>query len=428
MTTKYNIQDLSFKNNKFAYFLTYLSFGIVNPTFQQYELLPILFFGLLLFAFFLQKKSFDKLFYVIVFILLALLAIQAFNFGNFTIRSFVGAFMIWLTPYFILRIVQFKFLKIYVNLLYIFSIIGLIFWIIVNLSPDIYRLLLELVQFIGTDPESGQSFIIYNLDYHRPTDLFFMKNPGPFNEGGVFVCYLILALVLNTISVNKLWNTKNVIFIISILSTTSTAGYIALFIFLVGYSVSNRSRFSRLIALPLALLISVLAFQRLPFLSEKIAKQLSEQSEIEMSEDVRVGRFQSSLIGIEIIKQNPLSGKGLYREDRFLSKEEEEIGITGSLNGIVDFGSRYGIIIWLLYFGSMFLSIKYYIKDNSLSGKIAILYYIPVITTGMAQVPYYSPVFIILVYMLYYWKKSNLGTTKDGTTKRKEVQLTPELL
>ena len=92
LTTKNNIQDLSFKNNKFAYFLPYVSFGIVNPTFQQYELLPILFFGFLLFAFFMQKKSFDKLFYVIVFILLALLAVQAFNFGNFTIKKFCRSF------------------------------------------------------------------------------------------------------------------------------------------------------------------------------------------------------------------------------------------------------------------------------------------------------------------------------------------------
>ena len=123
--------------------------------------------------------------------------------------------MIWLTPYFIIRFAQFKFLKIYVNLLYVFSIIGLFFWLIVNLSPDIYRSLLKLVQIIGTDPESGESFILYNLDHHRPTDIFFMKNPGPFNEGGTYVCYLIVALILNSISTNQIWNNKNNVFILS---------------------------------------------------------------------------------------------------------------------------------------------------------------------------------------------------------------------
>ena len=121
--------------------------------------------------------------------------------------------------------------------------------------------------------------------------------------------------------------------------------------------------------------------------------------------DVRVGRFQSAIVGMEIIRQNPIAGKGIYRKDRFLSKEEEEIGITGSLNGVIDFGSRYGLIIWFIYFTSMYLSIKYYIKNNSLNPKLTVFYFIPLIVTGLAQVPFYSPVFIILVYLFYYWKK-----------------------
>ena len=61
---------------------------------------------------------------------------------------------------------------------------------------------------------------------------------------------------------------------------------------------------------------------------------------MELDEGPRMGRFQSARVGIEIIKQSPIAGKGIYREDRFLSKEEEEIGITGSLNGVIDFGSN----------------------------------------------------------------------------------------
>ena len=102
-----------------AYFITYASFGILNPTFQQYELFPILLLLALIYIFFSQKKGFDKLFLELIVVVFVLLFMQAILFGNFTIRSFVGRYMVWLTPYFILRIVGFKYFKLYC--IYIFE-------------------------------------------------------------------------------------------------------------------------------------------------------------------------------------------------------------------------------------------------------------------------------------------------------------------
>lgn len=413
MAPKDKIQDLSFKNNKFAYFLAYVSFGIVNPTFQQYEFFPILLLAFLTFLFFFRKQSFDKLFYLVVFSLFILLIGQAVTFGHFTFRSFAGRYLIWLIPYFIIRHVQIKYFRLFVNTLYVFSIIGLFFWVIVNLSPGIYNFLLNLVKSLGTDPISGESFIIYNLDHHRPGDLFFMKNPGPFNEGGMYACYLILALVINTFHTNKLWEKKNIIFAISILTTTSTAAYIAFFLLILVYYFSKQNLSSRLIILPVALILSYYAYTGLPFLSDKITKQFEEQSEMEMGERPRVGRFYSAKVGIELIKQNPLTGIGLYREDRFLSKEEEEIGITGSTNGVIDFATKYGLVFWFFYFSAMYLSLKKYAVYNSFQPPYIILFLLPLLATGSAQDPFNSPVYIILAYQ-YFYLKVPVKESKNG--------------
>ena len=143
-------------------------------------------------------------------------------------------------------------------------------------------------------------------------------------------------------------------------------------------------------------------YKSLSFLDQKVSTQFEEQTETEHGQ-ARYGRVYSARMSLLQIREYPLAGIGLYEEDRYLSKEEKEIGISGSSNGVVDFALKHGIIVWFLYFMGLFVSLKRYCLYYGNSPSDAKLYMLPIIAVGFAQNPFNSPVYFILVYVFYYW-------------------------
>jgi len=240
-----------------------------------------------------------------------------------------------------------------------------------------------------------------------------MKNAGPFNEGGNYSCYLILSLVLNTILTGKLFEKKNNIFIISILTTSSTAGYIGLFLFLVIFFYSKNKIGYKILILPAIAFFSLQLYSDIPFLKQKIESQIDSQMSMDKNANVRIGRFHSAIISLSIFKENPIIGKGLYRKDRFISNEEELIGVTGTSFGIIDFAVKYGIIAWIAYFVFLYLSLSLlsiHVGYSKIFGYFSI---VPILAIGMAQIPFTHPAFIIIVFIGYYQylikKKNNVA-------------------
>jgi hypothetical protein len=390
------------KNPPIKYFFAYLPILFISPTIQQYDYLTVIIYFLAIFSFFYYGRSIDRFFYILLGAILTLLVLQAYKFGNFSVRSFIGIVFLWLVPYFVLKALGLKIIDYFIKILYFLAVISLILWSLCNISEPIHLFLFKIVDFLGTDPESGECLIIYNLEHHRPNDILFMRNAGPFAEGGIFSCYLIVALVINTIYVKKLLEKKNIVFIFSIITTMSTAGYVALFLFISLFYLLKRNIMTRLVLFPISLFIGWIAFSKLPFMEEKIQSQYESQNKMSLNRNVRVGRFHSALVSLKIIKKNPIIGKGLYRKDRFLSRREEEIGITGTSNGVVDFALKYGLVIWVVYFYLFYIALKRLCLLNSFNLEFAFLGIIPIVVTGLAQTPFASPFFAILVYYGYY--------------------------
>jgi hypothetical protein len=281
-------------------------------------------------------------------------------------------------------------------------IIGFIFWVSINLSESFYHQLFLFVEWLGTDPESGESLIIYNLDYKREGD-WFIRNPGPFNEGGVFAVYLILALIINTIYTSRLWEVKNVLFILSILTTNSTAGYVALFLLIIAYYFSTNKYSPRIIILPVVILVGLFFFDSMPFLKEKITKQWDYQMSTEIDGKERQGRFLSARIDLKTIKENPLFGKGLYQKDRYITKEEEEYNVVTSQNGITAFAARHGLLAFIIYSLLFYRFLRHYCLIHKF--RLAYVNYalIPIIAVESAQSNLFNPVFICLTYLGFYY-------------------------
>jgi len=408
----------SFINKKsIKYLFTYFTIGLSGITFfTQREVIFIFSFLFSVFLFFHYKKKIDKTLLFISLFLISIAVIQSYNLGTFSYESLIGNVIIWLYPYFIIRLIGPIFTKYYIKTLYFLSIISIIFWIGINLSSQFLKFLDNLVFLLGTDPIGGENLLIFNTEHLRPGD-FFIRNPGPFNEGGAFSSYLVLALGLNIIHSKSIFNKINVIFIISILSTRSTAGYIAVFIMLMFYYFWNKKLSLKLIIFPIITFVSIYAFFNLDFLFNKIYSQFSQQTSGNKNL-YRVGRFGGAIADLEQLRKYPLSGRGFYKEDRFYTEEDRRVMRSASSMGIIAMITRHGLFYGILYFVFLFKFFIYYSRKEKAPNYFSIIGISGVLLTGSAQFPFITPVFISLVYIyLIYYKNLSFPSLKKPINK-----------
>jgi hypothetical protein len=388
--------------SKEEYFLVSLSILIVNPSFQVSPVFHVL-FTFIAFFFIWNKIRFDRFLFLLLLVLVYLLIFQFVKFGNFNFSSAVGLFLSFLFPYFVFKYCKGDIFHTFVNILYVLAVIDLIFWGLGQISPAILEFYEKTSTVLRLDPISNESLIIYNLDRHTYLDMFgIAKNSGFTAEGGVYSCYLILGLILNTKYASTLFDKKNLIFIISLITTQSTAGYIALFIFILGYTL-NSKLFIKVFIMPLLLLLLYYSYTSLPFLQHKImTTSQNEYNVYQQGENVRKGRFNSALVSINVIKDNPLTGRGLYKEDRPLNKEEREWGITGSPVGFINMTLRFGIPFALIYFCFLFGSIKIYLANNYSKSFLFLFSSAAILAVASGQDPFLHPAYMFLVFNFYY--------------------------
>ncbi len=108
------------------------------------------------------------------------------------------------------------------------------------------------------------------------------RNCGPFWEPGAFQGYINLAFFIDMMSGNKDGGRRRyVIYILSVISTLSTGGYIVLFVNLMYYMIyGNKSipRVTIVIFMALFIMMAAYLYETLPFLGEKIAENEDRRS------------------------------------------------------------------------------------------------------------------------------------------------------
>ena len=90
--------------------------------------------------------------------------IKAFAFGAFNYYNFGGIFLIFLIPYFAYRAIGLLYFKYFVRIIYNLCIISLVFWVIINIVPELGEYLKTVSKALHLDPESNESLIIYNIE------------------------------------------------------------------------------------------------------------------------------------------------------------------------------------------------------------------------------------------------------------------------
>lgn len=285
--------------------------------------------------------------------------------------------------------------------MYIIAIISFLFYVPSIIIPGFENYLIDqIAPIFKQQPRSSfyvyaPNFILYTVNPHGGV---FYRNSGPFWEPGGYVCFLILALIFNIIISRTIFKRKNLIFFIAIITTFSTAGYIALIFLVIGYLIIQRKLFNYLILLPVFVFISYISFTTLDFLKDKIILNYEKTITSNIETTART-RFVSTLLDLKDIKDNPIIGKGRSLKTRHGISASEFSYLEHRNNGITGLTVRYGIPFFLFYFYLIFKSFKDILTIQMLPHIFAYFILMTIILLGSSQGLFEKPIFIGLTHL-----------------------------
>lgn len=224
-----------------------------------------------------------------------------------------------------------------VNCMFVICVISLITFLLRETGSSIFN------PFIMEEKIHGSSYTyIYSFWHTFGWNVDFHRNAGPFWEAGMFACFIAIALCFLVFEENLL-NTKKtklyfITFIITIVSTMSTTGYIMLVIFALFYFVKQPFETKKQFVLKLFLGIFIVAAVILLLKSSVIQEKLFTNNSSIMKRTANITG------GIKLIQEQPLIGLG-FRSN--LSRKLEIVyGAGSAANGIIQGCYRMGIILF----------------------------------------------------------------------------------
>jgi len=364
--------------------------------------MPILFgnifliiaFVLTFFIFLFRGKKLDRLIiiYSLVFLVLFMFHILAFN--QFLYPILIAYYMRIFYGYFTVKIVGPGIDTLIINQMYVFSIISIIITGIFALSPTAidyaYANLCTLADEITYFQPNRKHFIIYTMELGWNVD--FPRNSGPFWEPGGFSVFLYLAFVFNLIKEKSFFNKKNIVFLITLISTQSTTGYLAFFIFGIVYVVVNKRISYSIVLAPILLAAAIFAYTNVDFLGDKIDNMVQD-SQKENRKQIYT-RVVSGQINLERFFSSPIFGIGRFYE----IDDDSNPGNNGTTLLLAEFG----LVGFLFYFANMFRSYKNYCIENKFDPKLPIAIIIGWLVLGYSQGLFQKPFFYALSFMFLF--------------------------
>lgn len=322
-------------------------------TLQKFTDLIMFFFMLLLFVF--NRHKFDKKLLALVTITTVLITLQGifWGFNLFTLFTYIAIVVV--TPYFLHRIIGVKVFVCLVNIIYFFSITSLILWALQNFNSrfDDYLYNLMHVFFEYSFDLWPRSLIFYTVSLSKVelANVLVYRNSGIFHEPGAYALWLILAMGINTIISERIVNKKNIVFVVALVTTFSTAGYVQLFVLLMYFILKLRVNvISKVIVLVAASVFSYQIYTSASFLENKIEQHYQEQSSLQLEGSITSGRFVRIMKIFSVIEQSPFFGRGIITASAVKDVYSQfHMSGTGSLKVIGNFGVIFGFLFFFFY-------------------------------------------------------------------------------
>ena len=366
------------------------------------------------------KRVENKYFWLTVFILAGLLLGQIYAFKIFDLKTSITLFLRWVYPFITLAYLRDKFPIIFTKHIYVLSIISFLFFIPSIIIPGFESILYNISEFFRQ--QSKTSFYNYNpniIIYTIKTsggmfDVY--RNSGPFWEAGGFGVYLNLALILNTIREGSLINKYNIVYIIAIFSTVSTAALLSLFVFIFLYQIVITKKVrSAIIYAPLIIIFSYYLFTSEDIFRTKIERQINTLENINNIESMRRNRMVSALVDLKDLKKSPIFGLGRSSITRYGS--EKKTYLEHRNNGLTDFLLKYGIPFFLFYFYFIHKGLRLLCFINNKNYRLAKVALIVIMLEGFSQAIFQQSVFLGMYFFYIVISKKDLVDSKYKTNK-----------
>lgn len=279
-----------------------------------------------------------------------------------------------------------EFCQKYTNIMFFLAILSLIFCFIANYIPSISH-------YLYNNSVYGNRIYKVSPFYTWGWDNLFSRNSGPFWEPGAYQGFLNLALLMTIINKNiiKLYKQKFIIFLITILTTQSTTGYIVLVIILIVFNreifqVNIKKDYISKIIILLFIIIGILIVFKSGNITDKFS--INNGSKIIRSSD-----FINSL---KMCFSRVIRGFGV---GLFKNNQEFLFNIQNNSNGLLYLFYSQGIILFLYYMYRIKIGIKQvFFRTNKFKQNILfIIFLVLYFTEGLAWLPVY-------VSFLFYFK------------------------
>lgn len=383
------------------YFLVILVLIIeVSPFFSEIELpipwgLRIIILSILMILYFKRGIELNYSFLFIVIVISKLIYLQGIFFG-FSFVTVLTYILFTITiPYLLYVVIGVKVFKYLVNVIFYTASLATIIWLLQVLVPP-FDNLLQLLRFTtptfliegqqGVDVTDRVSIaFIYTINhwYQNIFGVEILRNAGLYHEPGAFAYFLILALGLNCIIQRSFVNVKNVILTIILLTTFSTAGYLAFLVLAIYAIMQGDINFNfKILAVPVFLLIAFGAFTQFEFLDDKIGHEVETQIEGDEVFESTGGRVRRIRSAINLWSTSPIIGRGIISASR-----DFEMGSPYHFDGVGIWRtfSSYGILFAPLIYFFYFYGIRTKCKDYNFNVSFAIVFFIAIAIGASAQ-------------------------------------------
>lgn len=324
----------------FVFFIIYFSgstvlCGTSNFPAVVTRILP----DILLFAFsihFLREKKFRfpiksvRIFAVIVFALLAMMIVNR----DFSLNNIYEIVQLFLALIVSSVFDESVFERAFVKSMVVICTFSLVTYYVYLIFPSVIR------AFPVVYNTSNTPFHFLGLSM-VPDNYLGSRNFAIFREPGVFVCFICFAYILAKKN-NVLNKFNTAVFFVSLISTVSTTGYLALFIIILSIILEKKS-FEHFIVSAILGLAFFIVLKTQTNMLEPTGPLFSKFLVHSSSYNARFGSIE---LNLELMKQHPVFGAGWNNLKAFFLDSTLTVHNT---NTILYFFSCYGLIVGFVY-------------------------------------------------------------------------------
>ena len=334
------------------------SLSVLETSSELYVFLHIIFFQ---FLFFLRRRKYDRFFIYLILIWFFINVVSdVYNtLSVLSLNTFVGSvFRIYLS-YLILKVVGFDFFYIFYKVAFVFVCISLCLYPILLFKPDIFINVPNIFRLFTQSQQrlAGGCYLIFYM-FNAWAGI---RNSGFMWEPGAYALMLIFLLSYRFLH-NEIKLDKHILVLfVSLLTTMSTAGYIAVFFIIIYYMLNNKVLFKNKIGFFIGLIfflfflyLSYYVYFSLDFMSNKIQAYIDSgttvyQTEVMDNSFLRTSRYGYFLHVLDKTLIWPF-GYGVVTPDYDI--ERWNCKITGP-NSFATLLQQWGVVLFMFFLKQM---------------------------------------------------------------------------